>query len=146
MDPHPDSRGLPPDTQDIFDVQEDAKENTDEEISDLMADPEVVEADDGAGDDTVGSVEGIIPPSVDNEDGVESEEEHFSIEDFEEGFAEGENGQGEGGGESEESEPDPDSASAHDVPAEPAPQLQGVLPPTSFEADHPSEVHFYLNP
>ena len=121
MDPQPDSGGLPPDTQDIFDVQEDAKENTDEEISDLMADPEVVEVDDGADDDAVGSVEGIIPPSLEDEDGVESEEESFSVEDFEEGFAEGDNGQG--GDESEESEPYADPTPAYDVPAEPTTAL-----------------------
>ena len=101
-------------------MQEDAKENTDEEISDLMADPEVVEVDDGADDDAVGSVEGIIPPSVEDDDGVESEEESFSVEDFEEGFAKGDNGQG-GSEESEESEPDPDPTPAYDVPAEPVP-------------------------
>ena len=117
MDPQPDSRGLPPDTQDIFDVQEDAKENSDEEISDLMADPDVVEADEGADDDVVGSVEGIIPPSVEDVDGVESEEESFSVEDFEEGFVKGDNGQG-GSEESDEPEPHVDPTPAYDVPSE----------------------------
>ena len=94
MDPQPDSTGLPPETDKIFEVQEDPTSNSDEELADIMADPEVVEADDSSADVSSATVEGIIPPAVEDEDGVESEEEPFSIDDFEESFtAEGDNGQ-----------------------------------------------------
>jgi len=94
MDPQPDSTGLPPETDKIFEVQEDSTSNSDEELADIMADPEVVEADDSSADVSSGTVEGIIPPAVEGEDGVESDEEPFSMDDFEESFtAEGDNGQ-----------------------------------------------------
>ncbi len=86
MDPQPDSTGLPPETDKIFEVQEDSTSNSDEELADIMADPEVVEADDLDADTSSATVEGIIPPSVEDEGGVESEEEPFSMDDFEESF------------------------------------------------------------
>ena len=111
MDPQPDSTGLPPETDKIFEVQEDPTSNSDEELADIMADPEVVEADDSSADISSPTVEGIIPPAVEDEDGVESEEEPFSIDDFEESFtAEGDNGQDPA--ESEE----PEAAHSYDLP------------------------------
>ena len=124
MDPQPNSGGLPPDTQEIFDVQEDAKENSDEDISDLMADPEVVEADDESEDGDIGVVEGIIPPPVEDEEGVDCEEEPFSMDDFEEGFADGDNGQDDDE-KPEESETEPASVPAHEVSGQPAPVEPG---------------------
>jgi len=113
MDPQPDSSGLPPETDKIFEVQEDSTSNSDEELADIMADPEVAEADDLETDASSATVEGIIPPAVEDEDGVESEEEPFSMDDFEESFtAEGDNGQ-----DSEESEKlEPEAAHSYDLP------------------------------
>ncbi len=119
MDPQPDSKGLPPDTKEIFDVQEEAKGNSDEEIADLMADPEVVESGGETTDDDEGGVEGIIPPTVDSEEGVESEEEPFSMDDFEEGFSDGDNGHDVDAEEPEHSEPEP----VYDVPSETVPAV-----------------------
>lgn len=115
MDPQPDSKGLPPETDKIFEVQEDPTSNSDEELADIMADPEVAEADDLGADTSSATVEGIIPPAVEDEDGVESEEEPFSMDDFEESFtAEGDNGQDPA--ESEE----PEAARSYDLPEESA--------------------------
>ena len=113
MDPQPDSTGLPPETDKIFEVQEDPTSNSDEELADIMADPEVAEADDLGADTSSATVEGIIPPAVEDEDGVESEEEPFSMDDFEESFAaEGDNGQ-----DSAESEKlEPEAAHSYDLP------------------------------
>ncbi len=111
MDPHPDSTGLPPETDKIFEVQEDPTSNSDEELADIMADPEVVEADDLGADASSATVEGIIPPAVEDEDGVESEEEPFSIDDFEESFtAEGDNGQ------NPAESVEPEAAHSYDLP------------------------------
>jgi hypothetical protein len=118
MDPQPDSQGLPPDTQEIFDVQEDSVPNSEDEIADLMADPEVVEAEEGESEEESGAVEGIIPPSVDSEEGVESDEEAFSMDDFEEGFVEGENGQEQV---AQEESPQEDEAAAFEVPTQQEP-------------------------
>ena len=113
MDPQPDSTGLPPETDKIFEVQEDPTSNSDEELADIMADPEVVEADDLEADASSGTVEGIIPPAVEDEDGVESDEEPFSIDDFEESFtAEGDNGQDP----AESVELEPEAAHSYDLP------------------------------
>ncbi|MBT6852033.1 MAG: hypothetical protein HOA16_12665 [Opitutae bacterium] len=108
MDPQPDSTGLPPETDKIFEVQEDPTSNSDEELADIMADPEVVEADASSV-----TVEGIIPPAVEDEDGVESDEEPFSMDDFEESFtAEGDNGQGP----AESVDLEPETAHSYDLP------------------------------
>ena len=113
MDPHPDSTGLPPETDKIFEVQEDPTSNSDEELADIMADPEVVEADDSSADTSSATVEGIIPPAVEDEDGVESEEEPFSMDDFEESFTgEGDNGQDP----AESVELEPEAAHSYDLP------------------------------
>jgi len=105
--------GLPPETDKIFEVQEDSTSNSDEELADIMAEPEVAEADDLSEDASPSAVEGIIPPSVEDEDGVESEEEPFSMDDFEESFtAEGDNEQ-----ESSESE-EPEASHSYDLPQE----------------------------
>ncbi|MDE0576542.1 MAG: hypothetical protein OSB39_06330 [Opitutales bacterium] len=115
MDPQPDSTGLPPETDKIFEVREDPTSNSDEELADIIADPEVAEADDLEADASSATVEGIIPPAVEDEDGVESEEEPFSMDDFEESFtAEGDNGQD--SGESEKLEPE--TAHSYDLPKE----------------------------
>jgi len=111
MDPQPDSTGLPPETDKIFEVQEDPTSNSDEELADIMADPEVAEADDLGADTSSATVEGIIPPAVEDEDGVESEEEPFSMDDFEESFAaEGDNGQDPAKSE------EPEAAHSYDLP------------------------------
>jgi hypothetical protein len=113
MDPQPDSTGLPPETDKIFEVQEDPTSNSDEELADIMADPEVVEADDLGADPSSATMEGIIPPAVEDENGVVSDEEPFSIDDFEESFtAEGDNGQD--SAESEELEPE--TGHSYDLP------------------------------
>ena len=113
MDPQPDSTGLPPETDKIFEVQEDPTSNSDEELADIMADPEVVEADDLEADASSVTVEGIIPPAVEDEDGVESDEEPFSMDDFEESFtAEGDNGQGP----AESVDLEPETAHSYDLP------------------------------
>ena len=113
MDPQPDSTGLPPETDKIFEVQEDPTSNSDEELADIMADPEVAEADDLGADTSSATVEGIIPPAVEDEDGVESEEEPFSMDDFEESFAaESDNGQDSGESEKLEAE----AAHSYDLP------------------------------
>ena len=113
MDPQPDSTGLPPETDKIFEVQEAPTSNSDEELADIMAAPEVVEADDLEADASSATVEGIIPPSVEDEDGVESDEEPFSMDDFEESFtAEGDNGQGS----AESVDLEPETAHSYDLP------------------------------
>jgi len=113
MDPQPDSSGLPPETDKIFEVQEDPTSNSDEELADIMADPEVAEADDLEADASSATVEGIIPPTVEDEDGVESEEEPFSMDDFEESFtAEGDNGQDP----AESVDLEPEAAHSYDLP------------------------------
>ena len=132
MDPQPDSKGLPPETDKIFEVQEDPTSNSDEELADIMADPEVAEADDLGADTSSATVEGIIPPAVEDEDGVESEEEPFSMDDFEESFtAEGDNGQDPA--ESEE----PEAARSYDLPEESAAaaHLRPSLRPGAWRGD-----------
>ncbi|MBU63617.1 MAG: hypothetical protein CMI26_14065 [Opitutae bacterium] len=125
MDPHPDSSGLPAETDKIFEVQEDPISNSDEELADIMADPDVAEADDFVADSSSAAVEGIIPPAVEDKDGVESEEEPFSMDDFEESFtAEKDNGQ-----EPSESE-EIEVAHSYDLPEEsaaPAPAEEGEV-------------------
>lgn len=125
MDPQPDSTGLPPETDKIFEVQEDPTSNSDEELADIMADPEVAEPDDlGAGASSA-TVEGIIHPTA--EDGVDSEEEPFSMDDFEESFtAEGDNGQDP----TESEELEPAAAHSYELPAESvasAPAVEGEV-------------------
>jgi hypothetical protein len=113
MDPQPDSTGLPPETDKIFEVQEDPTSNSDEELADIMADPEVVEADDLGADPSSATMEGIIPPAVEDENGVVSDEEPFSIDDFEESFtAEGDNGQDSAAAE----ELEPETGHSYDLP------------------------------
>jgi len=116
MDPQPESTGLPPETDKIFEVQEDSTSNSDEDLADIMADPEVAEADDlGVNDTSPASVEGIIPPSVEDEDGVQSDEEPFSMDDFEESFtADGDNDQ------SSAETQEPEATHSYDIPQESA--------------------------
>lgn len=85
MDPLPDSTGLPPDTEQIFEVQPDTPGNSDEELAGLMADPEVVES--VAEGDSAGAVEASAA------EGETEEVEQFSMDDFEDGFADGQNGE-----------------------------------------------------
>ena len=56
----------------------------DQELADLMADPEVEDAGDNFGEEGGGIVEGGIPPEISNDPVADSSEETLSIDDFEE--------------------------------------------------------------
>ena len=63
------------------------EENTDQELADLMADPKVEEHSEVSADSAKGSVEVGIPPVLKEENPeVDSTEESFTINDFEEDF------------------------------------------------------------
>ena len=64
-----------------------SEDTTDEELADLMADPEAVEEIGSIEDTTVSSVEVGIPPPLNGDNPeVDSSEESFSINDFDEDF------------------------------------------------------------
>lgn len=64
-----------------------SEDTTDQELADLMAEPEAVEQSDEIEGAQVGSVEVGIPPILSDESGeVDSSEESFSINDFDEDF------------------------------------------------------------
>ena len=54
----------------------------DQELADLMADPEVEDAGEDFGEEGGGVVEGGIPPEITNDPVVDSSEEALSIDDF----------------------------------------------------------------
>ena len=60
----------------------------DQELADLMADPEVEDAGEDFGEEGGGIVEGGIPPEISNDPVVDSSEETLSIDDFEESESE----------------------------------------------------------
>ena len=63
------------------------EDTTDEQLADLIADPDTVDQSDAIEDISAGSVEVGIPPQLNQEgDGVDSSEESFSINDFDEDF------------------------------------------------------------
>lgn len=63
------------------------EENTDQELADLMADPKIEEHSEVSADSAEGSVEVGIPPVLKEENPeVDSAEESFTINDFEEDF------------------------------------------------------------
>ena len=63
------------------------EDTTDEQLADLIADPETADQSDGNEDIQLGSVEVGIPPQLNQEGGeVNSSEESFSINDFDEDF------------------------------------------------------------
>ena len=63
------------------------EDTTDQELADLMADPFVVDSESVPEDGVCNSVDvGIPPPLNDDNDAVDSNEESFSINDFEEDF------------------------------------------------------------
>ena len=63
------------------------EDTTDEQLADLIADPDTVDQSDANEDISAGSVEVGIPPQLNQEgDGVDSSEESFSINDFDEDF------------------------------------------------------------
>ena len=63
------------------------EENTDQELADLMADPKIEEHSEVSADSAKGSVEVGIPPVLKEENPeVDSTEESFTINDFEEDF------------------------------------------------------------
>ena len=63
------------------------EDTTDEQLSDLIADPDTVDQSDANEDISAGSVEVGIPPQLNQEgDEVDSSEESFSINDFDEDF------------------------------------------------------------
>jgi hypothetical protein len=67
-----------------------SKETSDEELADLMADPELLETLDSSDDFGNNPVEVGIPPSISDENTeVDTSEESFSINDFEEDFQSG---------------------------------------------------------
>ena len=55
----------------------------DQELADLMADPEVEDTEEELAQDGVGGVEGGIPPEISDDPVVDSSEEAMSIDDFE---------------------------------------------------------------
>ncbi len=64
-----------------------SENNSDEELADLMADPDLVESGESSEDDESIPVEVGIPPALNDENvEVDSSEETFSINDFEEDF------------------------------------------------------------
>lgn len=66
------------------------EENTDQELADLMADPKIEEHSEVSADSAEGSVEVGIPPVLKEENPeVDSTEESFTINDFEEDFHSG---------------------------------------------------------
>ncbi len=111
MDPQPDSMGLPPDTEQIFEVQPEPQGNSDEELAGLMADPEVVENVEQG--DSAGAVEASAAPAAANEN---EEEEQFSMDDFEEGFVDGQNGEDESSQDTTASDPAYAIPSAESLP------------------------------
>lgn len=63
------------------------EDTTDEQLADLIADPDTTDQSDANEDVSAGSVEVGIPPQLNQEgDGVDSSEESFSINDFDEDF------------------------------------------------------------
>ena len=63
------------------------EDTTDEQLADLIADPDTVDQSDANEDISAGSVEVGIPPQLNQEgDEVDSSEESFSINDFDEDF------------------------------------------------------------
>jgi len=63
------------------------EDTTDEQLADLIADPDTVDQSDAIEDISAGSVEVGIPPQLNQEgDEVDSSEESFSINDFDEDF------------------------------------------------------------
>ena len=63
------------------------EDTTDEQLADLIADPDTVDQSDPNEDISAGSVEVGIPPQLNQEgDEVDSSEESFSINDFDEDF------------------------------------------------------------
>ena len=64
-----------------------SEDTSDQELADLMADPAVVDSESLLDGDSTNSVEVGIPPSLqDGNDAIDSNEESFSISDFEEEF------------------------------------------------------------
>jgi hypothetical protein len=64
------------------------EENSDEELANLMADNENVDGAERDGKDGIGAVETGIPPQLDDSSPeVDSSEESFSINDFDEDFS-----------------------------------------------------------
>lgn len=63
------------------------EDTTDEQLADLIADPDTTDQSDANEDVSAGSVEVGIPPQLNQDgDGVDSSEESFSINDFDEDF------------------------------------------------------------
>jgi len=65
-------------------VDTSSEDLNDQELADLMADPEVEDAGEDFGEEGGGIVEGGIPPEISNDPVVDSSEETLSIDDFEE--------------------------------------------------------------
>ena len=64
-----------------------SEDNSDQELADLMADPAIVDSESLPEGDTTNSVEVGIPPTLqEGNDAIDSNEESFSISDFEEEF------------------------------------------------------------
>jgi hypothetical protein len=64
-------------------VDTSSEDLNDQELADLMADPEVEDAEEDFSKEDGGGVEGGIPPEISNETVVNSSEEALSIDDFE---------------------------------------------------------------
>jgi hypothetical protein len=64
-------------------VDTSSEDLNDQELADLMADPEVEDAEEDFSKEGGGGVEGGIPPEISNETIVNSSEEALSIDDFE---------------------------------------------------------------
>jgi len=63
-------------------VDTSSEDLNDQELADLMADPEVEDAGEDFGEEGGGVVEGGIPPEITNDPVVDSSEEALSIDDF----------------------------------------------------------------
>jgi hypothetical protein len=65
-------------------VDTSSEDLNDQELADLMADPEVEDAGQDFGEQGAGIVEGGIPPEISNDPVADSSEETLSIDDFDE--------------------------------------------------------------
>ena len=110
----------------------------DQELADLMADPEVEDAGEDFGEEGTGGVEGGIPPEITNDSVVDSSEEALSIDDFDESESnetsnEPSNELGDSAGTVSPPEP---SSSVQDVPVQPESGVtNGSVPAVHDEGD-----------
>ena len=108
----------------------------DQELADLMADPEVEDAGEDFGEEGGGVVEGGIPPEITNDPVADSSEEALSIDDFD--GSESNDSSGEQGNPVDPSSSLPPEASVPDsvLPEQSAPDVaNGSVPSAHDEGD-----------